>query len=194
MDDLERFAVTRTHEGTEYRFRSVAEGEPGSVLLAAAMSWIVFGPISVVALALPGAAIVEALGWWLVNEAVLITRWIWIGVGVWIPLVLAVWVALQASGRTRVWITQHSVAWKVGLGRWKEVAYSEVDDIWTELGRVVIRDRKGRLLGFPIQDGAAVLGAAGGLLATTWRGAQPGDAGQIPQGLRQLLAQRAREG
>ena len=190
-DALDSYAVSRTHEGTEYRFRSVAAGEPSSVLLSASLSWVLFGPVTVVGLALPAAAMIEAMGWWLVNETVLMQRWIWLGVLIWIPLVLLVWGALQASGRTRLWITHNAVAWKVGMGRWRELPYSEIDDIWTVVGRVVIRDRRGRIKSFPIQDSPEVLALTGSLLAVTWRGARAGHAGQIPRGLRRLLAQRS---
>jgi len=75
-----------------------------------ALAYVVVAPLSLVLVALPGAALVEALGWWLVNEAVLVDRWFGWGLLVWGLAVLVAWAGWLSPVRQTLELTPRHLA------------------------------------------------------------------------------------
>lgn len=75
-----------------------------------ALAYVVVAPLSLVLVALPGAALVEALGWWLVNEAVLVDRWLGWGLLVWGLAVLFAWAGWLSPARQTLELTPRHLA------------------------------------------------------------------------------------
>jgi len=87
---LHRLLAHADHEGFELRIPTAPLGRRSTRALAMVLALVI--PASVMLLALPGAAFVEAQGWWLVNEVVLTRRWLFAAFAG-APVALLVWIA-----------------------------------------------------------------------------------------------------
>jgi hypothetical protein len=84
------------HEGFELRIPTVPLFRRSTQVIGTLLA--IAAPVTVLLLALPGAAYVEAQGWWLVNEDVLIRRWL-IAVLTGAGLAFLTWLATHPSSQ-----------------------------------------------------------------------------------------------
>ncbi|TNE85679.1 MAG: hypothetical protein EP330_24825 [Deltaproteobacteria bacterium] len=88
MDELARFEVAQDSTGVTWRFGNTALG-PEARVVQLFVSWVlIVGPLTLWAVALQLATLWESLEWWLVNENVLVWRYMLIGAPVWVGLAL----------------------------------------------------------------------------------------------------------
>lgn len=105
MDELLRPFAGSLRDGVvlDLGWRRMAGAEQRVVLYA--LAYVLVAPLSLVLVALPGAALFEAMGWWLVNEAVLVDRWLGWGMLVWGLAVLIAWAGWLSPVRQSLELT-----------------------------------------------------------------------------------------
>lgn len=187
LDVLERFVRARDHESVDLAFPVPVAQERISLILGIGLACLV--PLSLLLVGYPGAAFVEAQGWWHVNEGVMTTRWFLYG-----PLVAAVliagWVLFRPRG-ARMRVDRHRIAVKRALRRPVTVRTADVVQVELngdrttlvlELGRVMLPD-----LVMSVDERYALYR----LLSSHARSQQrdEGDAGDVPRELSRVVEQ-----
>lgn len=141
-----RYLVRHTHHGIVLDF---PRPPPSALEVAfAVFGWVVVGWLSLVLLALPVAALVEHLGWWLVNEQVLQTRWMMIGLGVWPLLAVPLGLALRGSSTLRVQIDQYGMTWRRWIGS-RRIAWAALRSVGVHRGRLWLFRHDQRVMRMP---------------------------------------------
>lgn len=143
----ERYLLQHTHDGV----RLALPRRPPSplALLFATVGWLVVGALSLVLVAQPVAAFVEAMGWWLVNERILQWRWMWIGSLIWPFLAIPVAAVLRGPRRLRLQLDQNGVSWRHHLFGWQRVAWTALRSIRIRGERIGLTNTRGRTVWMP---------------------------------------------
>ncbi|MEN0065917.1 MAG: hypothetical protein AAGA48_27500 [Myxococcota bacterium] len=181
-----RYLVSNTHDGV---LMSFPRREPESLtMLFGLFGWLIVGWLSLLLLAYPVAAFVEAQRWWDVNERVLQFRWMAIGLPLWPVLFSAVWLWIRGSSHLRVKVDQHALRWKGRFG-WRRVAWSELEKVTVRPRRLAVTTKSGRTYHTPTLENF-VLRALHGFILDQWSQAEVGSERDVPEDIRRLVAQR----
>lgn len=181
------YLVENTHDGLVLEFPR-RPPTSGTVIFGL-IGWLLVGWASLWALAMPGAALVEALGWWAVNERVLEFRWMAIGMPLWPVLFSMGWLWARGPQKLRVKVDRHALRWRGRLG-WRRVAWSEVENVWMRPRHLAIATRDGRVHLLPALPGPAMRGLYL-FVRRQWADANHGRDDEVPSAMRDLVAQRA---